>query len=421
MPDQFEVRDAAGDLAVEVAGVQSAVEESLGREAAADNAAPAGPDALDIAFLAQHDRAKLEGTVGQFMAERLAAFAATVDGTHPCFANIAAEKGESVRRFGPVLTELLAAMEENAARPVVLQTLRKGFIQHKEFRGIRNLIASPPVRSLKTADARLEARRKKSVKKCPTRPSKSDEVRPGDCPSTFRPFVCGGGMREQAERSCRATMDDFNRLGCSSIANRFAKRQRVVAKMLEETYLGFVRVRMNVAAVVAARFHGCYDVDGMGTLVWPMAHFEDRCPWLRSNRAYTVHPAGGGEPTRHNVGQVAVPGVASCSVRAYPLHLWGGKLGDHTVAVLAKLEAFGPLGGRAAFDHFWVVAPSLDIANVPMTLGNNYCYADGDVIRCFKGQEEMVASLDAHLADVGLIRPVLLGEADGKCHFVTLV
>lgn len=424
MPDQIEVRDAAGDFAAEVAGVQSAVEESLAREAEAAKAAgdvPPGPEALDIAFLAQYDRGKLEKHVGQFMAERLTAFAASVDGTHPCFANLAAEKGESVRRFGTVVAELLTAMEENAARPVVLQTLRKGFIQHKEFRGIRNLIASPPPRSLKTTAARSEARSKKVAKKCPTRPSKTDEVRPGDCPSGFRPFVRGGGMREQAERACRSHMADFNAMGCSSIANRFAKRQRVVAKMLEETYLGFVRVRMNIAAVVAARFHGCYDMDGMGNLVWPLAHFEGNCPWMRPNRQYTVHPAGAGEAVRQNVGQVAVPGVAPCAVRAYPLHAWKGKVGGHAVGVVEQLESFGPLGGRAAFDHFWVVVPTIETTSLPMTYGNYYCFADDDRIRCFRGQEEMVVALDAHLADAGLIRPVLLGETDGKCYFVTLV
>ena len=58
---------------------------------------------------------------------------------------------------------------------------------------------------------------------------------------------------------------------------------------------------------------------------------------------------------------------------------------------MQHLEAFPELGGKPVFDHFLVVVPGLD----------------GDMAH----EKELISE--------GRIIPVLLGERDGKCYFIS--
>lgn len=425
MPDVIDlVYDPAEELVAESTRVQEAVEASLFHEGGV--VYPAGPDALEVGFLQKYGDlpggGPLEQYLGEFMAERLLAFAKNVDGSHPCFANLAADKGECVRNFGPVLSQMLDAMEEAVGKDVVIGTLRKGFLQHKEFRGVRNLIASPPVRSLKTAEARDAARKKKTMKRCPMRPGgRHDEVRPGDCPSSFMPFVRGGQMRAAAEENCRIIADNFSSIGCVSIASRFVKRQRLISKMLEESYMGFIRTRMNLAGMVAAKFHGCTDIDGLGMLGWSPERFADNPPWLQPDVSYNVVLPGQKVARRQNIGSVPYAGMIPCEVRAYPLHQYPGEVSGHAAKVLEHLEAFPETGGRAAFDHFWALVPSIQTESLPFNYGGHYAICDKDDLVCYRRVEELHTALDAMLIRQGVVHSVLLGETDGKCYFVSIM
>ncbi len=113
--------------------------------------------------------------------------------------------------------------------------------------------------------------------------------------------------------------------------------------------------------------------------------------------------------------------------RLYPLAKFGNMPKDVT-EVITKVESMPELNGCPAFDYYWVLMPSINI-NHPF-----FRHKDGWRVRArrqesggwtdlelktYSDEYEAALALDQTLLCDGYFVPVVLGERDGKCFFLS--
>ena len=86
---------------------------------------------------------------------------------------------------------------------------------------------------------------------------------------------------------------------------------------------------------------------------------------------------------------------------------------DGVRKIVDTLESFPEANGKPVFDHFGVIVPSV--------IYSESCFRDSiGLIRKIDDMQELSVLLDRSLVKTKSVIPVLIGERDNKCYFISL-
>jgi hypothetical protein len=107
----------------------------------------------------------------------------------------------------------------------------------------------------------------------------------------------------------------------------------------------------------------------------------------------------------------------SFTPRAYPVDRFDVPRPARMRKILDQLDNHVDANGRALFDNYWVVVPSVTYNNGRDT----YEFRDNEKMYRFYDYWEYAAALDKYLVENGQIFPVLLGEQVSRkaCYFIS--
>lgn len=436
MPNEFMIyEEAAGDgkftaaiqkvqkgaeqqgIEADVANVQAEVLLSLSRREPLPNVKVK----LDLSFVREHTPQVLVAALGDVIGPALKAFAESADTSHPVFNDVFAADGFNPKTFVSTLREILEVAALAGERTQAMQMMRAAFCQQKAYRPLRNLICNPPARCWSTREARDAARLKKEQKQIDLR-KVFEERRITDMPGSLLGFVRLSDAAERLAKENRRRAEQMNALGLASMSATFTRRNQQTASAAKERYCGFTRMKMGEAAAVAAKFHGAKSAPANPRAIYYSRAAFAKPFWLDSDRAYAVddHGKGRGFGKLLQLNGWHVPESFMVTPRAYPLCKFGLPASEHAAAVVAAVEEHADAGGRALFDHYWVVVPGVHLPPDGFTRNGRWMVRSGDRVAVYDAQPEAHKAIDTQMVRDGLLHPVLLGEHQGKCYFLTI-
>lgn len=200
----------------------------------------------------------------------------------------------------------------------------------------QNLMKALKVRLIKSGKVREITRRKKKAQNVSLKNvlKRTEEI--VDAPLDFNDFVRFFNPRQAEIEEAQKKAKRFEELGCIKLAEKTVGFLDSL-NLKDNVYYGFNRITMTHAAIILAKQH---DFD-----------FKEYKP------------------------------------KAFPYYQLQAMAPTHVKEIIAHLEKFPDIGGKAAFDHFVVLVPS-------------------------------VKSSHSHAILLGEVTPILLGEKDGKCYFI---
>ena len=91
---------------------------------------------------------------------------------------------------------------------------------------------------------------------------------------------------------------------------------------------------------------------------------------------------------------------------------------DETKSFINHLDNFPELNGKPSFDHYVVLFPTADISTGGWA--SNFSYTnDKKETKNFTNSELAQKTMDTELVSKGLVRPIIMGEREGKCYFIS--
>lgn len=250
-------------------------------------------------------------------------------------------------------------------------------------------------------------------------------------PDNFDMYVRGSTSYLEEIGKLKTQQEVFVAHGMSEVSHTVAKRMKTLEEMRDDCHLGFHRIKPSDAAVIAARMHG---------LKWHELHFLT-VPFGFFDTNYwpeVVADKKEEDKSKDDLKRLLVmkdkklafvDSVAfTYQPRLYPLAKFGN-LPKAVAEVITKVESMPELNGCPVFDYYWVLVPSINI-NHPY-----FRHKDGwkvrarrqDVVgwtdlemKSYTDEYDAALALDQTLVCDGYFMPVVLGERDGKCHFLCL-
>lgn len=169
--------------------------------------------------------------------------------------------------------------------------------------------------------------------------------------------------------------DRYKSIGCIKLYEGIAGTVKDLEDLYHDSYLGFNRITMSTAAIIMARMHK-----------FDFFKFGDNYTITINNNLLKIN--------------LEKPKSAYCyKPKAYPCHELKSIISERTAKLIEHLENNPDLNGQATFDHFIVMVPTID----------------------YGFSQDLVADkfFDLMLLKNESFTPILLGEKDGKCYFVS--
>lgn len=213
------------------------------------------------------------------------------------------------------------------------------------------------------------------------------------------------------------------------VAHSVKKRIKGLEEMRESSYMGFHRLKPTDAAIIAARMVG---------LKWHELHFVT-VPFKFFEHYYWPDVPDKREEDKakdemkrllvmKDRKMAFVDSVAfTYQPRLYPLAKFqeSGSMPKSVMDVISKVEALPELNGCPAFDYYWVLMPSININHPYFRHKDGWkVYVRDELnqlsLKAFQDEYEAAFALDKTLLADGYFLPVVLGERDGKCYFLSM-
>lgn len=194
-------------------------------------------------------------------------------------------------------------------------------------------------------------------------------------PNDFSHYLRFNQSYKKQMKLAQKKADRYKSMGCKELATKIEEDIASYEETFGEDYYGFHRLTMTKAAVVLAKMHGFGIYQG------------DNEDWLDNGSSRIVVPdtafSGFFGVLNHGTPMEYTP-------RAYPMHEMVS-IPFRVQTLIDRLESLPDADGKSAFDHYIVVVPSV-------------AYPE---------------NLDNMLIAKGVVTPILLGESDGNCHFLS--
>jgi hypothetical protein len=414
------------ELAKEVQAVQAAVAEGLARQCKDSAHEIAKRDEFVIQKVREAKLEDLIPVMGDLMATRLKHFCENVDLDHPTIQELMARGFQTDSEFNSTLREImtLLSMENTGSMSSVLGLLKESFTKAKSMKEVRVAIYKPPTRALKGRKEREDARSKKSVKDIGLKEWLEKAKNWHDHPGSFVCFTRLNDSYQDQMTLNEKRAEKLDELGMTALGGSFRKRNAIITNFLGEQYCGFTKLRMIDAAIILAKVHNAYFKEDYRSIIYSRRAFSKFKFWLEPGTVYLAKQAGpGSDPSKDHkitVGACMIPDIFAFKPRAYPLHEFAVEWPQHVKDVIEVVEAHPDMLGKAIFDQFWVIVPGIALSPEMHHYAQKWWVVrTGDTAELYLAQEHAERALDFHLTRAGCLYPVLVGEKDGKCHFLT--
>lgn len=210
---------------------------------------------------------------------------------------------------------------------------------------------------------------------------------------------------EESERK----LDRYIDLGCADIADKITKEIRQFRINLSYRYCGFNKVTMMAASAILARMHG-YKLKTS----WDIHDNQTVSIIIPNQLLYDFQPDDSELPS------VFIPrslnGDYEYEARVYPVCQMFSTASEEMVKLIDHFDNFPDINGKVLFDDLLVLVPSVKLYGYSGT----YFIKDkkGNILG-FDSEQEAAAFLDKKLIESGSVYPVLLGERDSMCYFIS--
>ena len=370
------------------------------------------------------------GNIGR----RLKGFAEEVDFSHPDLYTIFDGALVDGADFSQDCLELLSLAEFARSKQLgrIVPLLGKVITRESLGRNVVRRIDSPAsarmhVRLLKDPDERDEIRSTKKMQVIDlTSIYKKGEDAWRAQPDNFRRFLRFDTAYQEEIVRAEKKAKRYQDLGCSALAEEIMKSVETFREHMEQAYYGFNRITMTNAAVVLAKSLGyIYNPPSAGVLlakdeqagkiVVPRKFFGkyNFDPEHNPIEYSPIISEAAGTPVFTQ--RYALPFLYE--PRVYPLHQFWDIAPESVSKTIGTLESFPDADGKPIFDHFGVIVPSIGF---PPLTGDAYSFIDDKgLCRSFSQKELAMKELDAILIRNGHFHPIVIGEKDGKCYFIS--
>jgi hypothetical protein len=241
-----------------------------------------------------------------------------------------------------------------------------------------------------------------------------------DCqPDNFTKFLRFDAAYQDDLSIAEKKAQRYEQLGCTSLAGEIRKNIQSFKEHIEQLYYGFNRITMTNAALILAKSHGFeYSQE---TSVFGQIKLEGKITVPRNFfGSYNFDP--------HDILEFSslLSQTANSSYnatqpfnyepRVYPLHEFYKIASDDVKNTIAILESFPDAGNKPIFDHFGIIVPGI---SAPFLNDKSSFLDESGVMYSFKSKEDAIKSLDFILIKGKYIYPLIVGDKDGKCYFIS--
>ena len=239
-------------------------------------------------------------------------------------------------------------------------------------------------------------------------------------PSHFKRFARYSSWYRQELQELNERQSLFQSKNMTEMAHVYAKNMRELEESISDT-LGFYRISPHEASVILARLHD-FKWEESGSITVPSKAFEKCCFW---NESPKEEKSDGLDKTLIlntrfmplSVGMI----YFGYQARLYPLSGFSVTIPEKTKKIIEHTENLTNLNGSPFFDYYWVLVPSINLNNpLIQKQKDSWTLREGDVNVVYNDYNEAALLLDQMLVKSGCVVPVVIGERDGKCYFLSM-
>jgi hypothetical protein len=416
------VADQAAEVVVPdyVKNVQDIVLETIGKPSGTN---PARTSVMQA--LSSYPRELVLSTLGDF-GKHLLGFSALVLADHPSLADINSatlmDGGKVYRRVWETMK--IATLGREQGFKEIPAILCNWF--NRNHKSISKILLKPPARLLKADSARQAARLLSQPKDVELTQvyEKGRRDTWDTLPDDFTPYTrMGPGFRKEIEYYHRMS-SHLKGLGMPHYAKTLEGDVSKFDEVLAGQYMGFIRIRMVDAAIIAAKAMGArWDADRMSRICVTANHFT-RAFWSSDPKGkLQTEPMLSDVFDRHvtldtnyrqsDGGELKLV----LTPRVYPLERFGATRSPTVQKLIATLEAHPDTNGHPLFDNYWVIVPSVTVNTAAC---DTWQFSDNEQTYKFLDYWQYATAVDRYLVQQGQIFPVILGENVSRkaCYFV---
>lgn len=229
-------------------------------------------------------------------------------------------------------------------------------------------------------------------------------------PDNFSKFLRFNKVYQEDIAIAEKKANRYEEMGCSSLALEIKKSIDLFKESMEQSYYGFNRITLTNAAVILAKSLGyTYSSSSIKINKKSFYNFDpennllEYSPYVSKAAGFPVFAAKEDEYLEYEP-------------RIYPLHELSDIIPENIKNMIALLEAFPDSGNKPIFDHFGVIVPGV---NFPIKKKTSFLDKNG-IIQNYATRDEATKALDVILIKNNYIYPIIIGEKDNKCFFISI-
>jgi hypothetical protein len=360
-------------------------------------------------WIARQEEEDCQLVLGKF-GRSINSFCQRVDVDHPHLATFISQHGITRKKFSLICEAIGSAAyirDHNTAE--LSELIRSQFTKFKEVsKNFCHEISRPPVRILKSDKERIKARQIKKPNSIPF----AGVLEATPCsvhPDSFKSYYCGYDYVDElaAQEKMLSAFDDVQ---AAAFSRAISTKMDYTKKRVSEQYYGFVRLKMVDAAMILAKSMGLRWESGARCIQVSRDLVPAKLAFWKIADTYGL-PNLKYQPNK------------------YPLYSFDAPMPPRVEKLLKLVEHYPATGGKAIFDHYWVVCPSFHLD------AREFCHdkksekwllmIDGKEVAVNWHQSKEKSeinpasvALDQHLTKSEFITPVVLGERNGECFFL---
>jgi len=359
---------------------------------------------------------------------RLKRFAIRVNLNHPDIESYFGMLGQPAVELCKVAAEALTAATADKSQGKEIVSLEKDFTANEGWVKSLRFMQQPNARLLGGLEDRKNQRGiKQQIKSVGLKSVfQGGENAFYGRPTHFKRFARGSSYYHEELKDLKARQDLFVAKNMPEMSHAFAKRMRSLEESVSDL-LGFYRIKPDEAAVTLARLHGFkWNNSGIVTI---SSTFFDGCHFWSEGAVISESEEDKAEGMKKalilntrfvptNVGSV----FFNYQPRMYPLSLWETRVSTPSTVqkIIDRSEHFALLNRSPFFDYYWVLVPSINIAHpLIQKQKDHYTVREGGSNVVYADATEAAFSVDTILVKEGCVVPIIIGERDGRCYFVS--
>lgn len=233
-------------------------------------------------------------------------------------------------------------------------------------------------------------------------------------PNNFSRFLRFDTGYQEELKKAEKKAKRYEELGCQSLAEEVHKTMDLFREHTECNYFGFNRITMTTASVILAKSLGyAYVEDNSGDKI-----VADRKMFFNFNPEPVIEY----NPYVSMMIGLTVFGDKpqipyDYEPRVYPYYEFASIASKETQKIISHLESFPDVGNKPIFDHFGLIVPSV---NFPKKESGDFTFLNkSGILHIRETREEAVKDLDKIMIENRDVYPIIIGEKDGKCYFIS--